>query len=148
MGDALKGATQKQIRDKRQENRNNRRLARVERVQHLPLVDDIHDDAKNQDARRRDDSLPETSAPPLGVPNTVDQGPNIWPASEPRVMKPVAKRGDDRHRRLQDEAKHHRTGRPIKNVAPKTAETFSGHPVPSHPEGEETKYEQECDTRQ
>src|SRR5580692_13036284 len=119
--DALKRTAQKQIRDKRQQSRNNRGLAWVERVQHLPLVDDIHDDAKNQDARRRDDSLPKTSAPPLGVSNTVDQGPNIGPASEPRVMKPVAKRGDNRHRRLQDEAEGHWPAGPSKNVAPKAA---------------------------
>jgi hypothetical protein len=63
-------------------------------------------------------------------------------------MKSVAKRGDDRHRRLQDEAKGHWAAGPIKNVAPKTAEAFSGHTVPSHPESEEANYEQECDARQ
>jgi hypothetical protein len=47
-------------------------------------------------------------------------------------MKSVAKRGDDRHRRLQDEAKGHRAARPIKDIPPKTAKTFIGHPVPSH----------------
>src|ERR1700722_19705435 len=40
IGDALEGAAQKQIRDKCQENRNNRRLARVERVQDPPLIND------------------------------------------------------------------------------------------------------------
>src|SRR5580658_5984277 len=98
MREALKGAAQKQIGDERQENRDNCGLAWVERVQDLPLVDDIHDDAENEDARRRNDSLPKTAAPPLGVPNAVDQGPNIWPPAEPGVTKPIAKRGDDRHR--------------------------------------------------
>ena len=36
---------------------------------------------------------------------------------------------------------------PIKNVAPKTAETFCGHPVPSHPEGEESNHEQRVRSR-
>src|ERR1700689_1169213 len=145
MADALKGATQKQIRDKRQENRNNRGLAWAERVQHLPLVDDVHDDAKNQDPRRLDNSLPKTAAPASGVPNTVNQCPNIGPASEPRVVKPVAKRGDNRHRRLHDEAKGHWPAGPIKNIAPKTAETFSGNPIPGHAESDEANQEQERD---
>jgi hypothetical protein len=63
-------------------------------------------------------------------------------------MKPVAKRGDDRHRRLQDEAEGHWPAGPIKNVAPKTSKTFGGNPIPSHPQGEETNHEQECDARQ
>ena len=62
-------------------------------------------------------------------------------------MKPVAKRGDDRHRRLQDEAKGHWAAGPIKNVGPKAAETFISNPIPSHPESEEAKHEQACDLR-
>ena len=73
--------------------------------------------------------------------------PNIGPASEPRVMNAVAQRGDDRHRRLQNETKGHRAAGPIKNVGPKTAETFGGDPVPGHPESEEADQEQDCDPR-
>jgi hypothetical protein len=62
-------------------------------------------------------------------------------------VEAVAKRGDDRHRWLQDEAKHHRTGGPIKNVGPKTAETFLRNPVPSHTESEKANHQQDCDLR-
>ena len=36
---------------------------------------------------------------------------------------------------------------PVKNVPPKTSETFVGHPVPGHTEDEESNHEQDCDAR-
>src|SRR5579863_2767854 len=138
---ALEGATQQQIGNKGEQNHNHRRLAGIERAQHLPLVDDIHDDAKNQDPSGRDDALPQTSAAPLRVADAVDQSPDIGSAPEAGVADSVARRGEDRHRRLQNEAKGHRAAGPIEDVPPQPAEALGGDPIPDNPEGDEAEEE-------
>jgi hypothetical protein len=89
--EAQEGAAQQQIGHKRKQNRDHRRLTRIERGQHLPLVDDIHDHAKKQDSRGRDDSLPQAPAPPLLIADAMDQGPDKWPAPEAGVVDSVAR---------------------------------------------------------
>ena len=113
------------------------------------MIDNVHDDAQNQDARRRDNPLPKTSAPPSESPERLGSTPRHRACVPSRAsLKSVAKRGDDRHRRLQDEAKGHRAAGPIKNVAPETAETFLGNPIPGHAKSDEANQKQQRDARE
>ncbi len=147
IGNALNRAAQQEIRNKRQQNCNHRRLGRVERLEHRPLINGVHHDAKNDDPRRRDDSFPETSTPSLRVADAMDERPQIWPTPDSGVMYAVPQRGDNRHRGLQNEAKRHRTARPIENVAPKTTKAFLGDPVPRHSEDDERKQDRDSEAR-
>ena len=145
--EAQEGATHEQIGDKREQNCDRRRLDRIEGDQHLPLVDDIHDHAKDDDPRRGEDSLPQTSAAPLLVPNATDQRPDIWPTPEPGVANAIARRRNDRHRRLQYEAERHWTAWPIKNVSPQSAEILERDAVPGNPQDDEAEKERHGDSR-
>src|SRR5271170_221991 len=128
--DPLDGTAKHDIRDKGEQNRNHRRLRRIERLKHHPLVDGVHHHAKDDDPRRRDEALPQTPAAALGVANAMYQGPDIRPAPDPRVMYAIAQRGDDRHRRLENEAECHRALRPVQDVAPQTTKTLDRNAVP------------------
>ena len=103
---------------------------RIERLEHHPLVDGVHDHAKDDDPRRRDEALPQTPAATLGVANAVDQGPDIRPTPDARVMYAIAQRGDNRHRRLQNEAECHRAAGPVQDVAPQSTKALGGNAVP------------------
>src|SRR5580704_13560069 len=117
-------ATQQQIGDKGEQNCDHRRLDRIECLKHHPLVEGVHHNAKNDDPRSRNDSFPKASAASSRVVDTMKQPPEVRRASDARVMDTVARRGDDRHPRLQNETERHRTARPVKNISPQTAETL------------------------
>src|ERR1700689_619846 len=135
------------IGDKGEQNRNPRRLRRIERLEHHPLVDGVHDHAKDDDPRRRDEALPQTPAAALGVANAMDQGPDIRPAPDARVMYAIAQRGDNRHRRLQDEAECHRAPRPVQDVAPQTPKTLCGKAIPERAADDEDDQEPDRQAR-
>jgi hypothetical protein len=145
MRDAFNGAAQKEIRNKRQQNCDHCRLTRVESFEHKPLVDTVHNDAKNDDSRGRDNTFPEKLAPPFG--SAADQGPKIWPSSDSRIMDAVFQRGDDRHRRLQNEAEGHRSARPIQEVAPQATKIFEGNSIYDSAKGKQACNQHHRDAR-
>lgn len=132
MRDALNRTAKHEIGNKREQDCYHRRLDRVERLEHHPLVKGVHHDAKDQDSRRRDDSFPQASAPPLGVADAVNQRPDIRPSPEPRVHNAIAQRGDEGHCRLKNETEGHRAARPIQNIAPQATETLVRNAIPEH----------------
>ena len=62
--DALKRTAKYEVWNERKQNRYHRGLDGIEGVEHSPLIDDVHDDAKDDDPRRGDDSLPEAPQRP------------------------------------------------------------------------------------
>src|SRR5271170_4537304 len=145
--DPLDGTAKHDIRDKGEQNRNHRRLRRIERLKHHPLVDGVHHHAKDDDPRRRDEALPQTPAAALGVANAMYQGPDIRPAPDARVTYAIPHRGDNRHRRLQNEAERHGAAGPIKNVAPQTTKTLGRNAVPERAADDENHQEADRNSR-
>ena len=142
---APNGSAQNSIGNKRQQDRDQRQLGRIERIQKKELVDDVHDDPEDQDSRGRNNSLPQPRPAALDAARDRRQ---VWRASEPRVVDAVAQRRDGRHRRLQNEAKGHRATGSSNNVTPHAIHLFSRNAVPEYAGGDEDNNQHDGYTRQ
>ena len=144
--DALERAAQQKVRDERQQNRDHRRLARIERAEDPPLVDDVHEDAKNDDPRGRDDPAPRSSR--CAPRARRESGPRNM-AFVQTLASPTPSRRAAMIAIAGCRMKRNVIGPPgrSENVPPQPVQIFDRESIPDRAEDDEPDQNQDCGAR-
>src|SRR5271170_5766728 len=115
VGDAGDRPANQKIRHHGQHKGDHERFDRIEGAEHPKLIDRVHPDAQQDDARRREQRLEKPAAP---LRRIAQDGPEIRRPPDARVLDPVEGRGNGRHHGLQKKAERHRAVGPFDEVVP------------------------------
>ena len=122
-GNGVRRFRRSSVGDDRQRDGDHGRFRRVERSQHPELVNHIHGDAEQQNARNRREALTKAACRLRRIEPCT---PEERLVSAARVLDAVVYRRDRRHRRLQEEAECHGTAETGEHIGPESLMDFEG----------------------